>query len=570
MASFSPFDRLPAELRVKIHVEILGASKVITPVEGGNTTLNGDCLLQPGTTALSTKPRLHTAILRTNKLIFKESLDVLYSDRTVRINIEQLRNLLCNKNFRDNVERIEIEAEVDDCTKEPGISTFAPTLLQLQALPQTPSIVILSDRLGLIEGIEDGLIDNTEEGYVTVREFVRRTHLGQAVCTDIGRFSLCGKFKDIQIVHQKLVRMWPEVVNTPAGYHVRSDVHAAIRAARLWPWFLRVPTWAAQTSLRRWVGLYDDILRLVRGSITYQSVNGEELSLLRRFSYSLRRPSRQYYTGNGDLLLHELKPSEASSSLEAATDLISINIAGYYAEVSRDRNVDPPRLCAAHWADVDGGMHTLDIMGTHWSSALRGEVNAHYLCHPLTNDHFTETLMVRAFLRSRTTHARWPTADEMRPDEVRQIYLLHLAIYSGLRDDEERQVMDPWSLQLLKRYLLAARLVHADELKNTTLRDTRLAMCCSYSLLMMEDGPRDGFLTNCGILIREDEPVDELDEDLVRNLSWKYNGVIVHFWRTIVRESLGAWQDEGGVTMRCLEVLELESRQDQTVQAAAA
>lgn len=248
MASFSPFIGLPAEVRVKIYDRIFGASEVITPVKGGNTTLNGYCLLQPGATAFSTKPRLHTAILRASKLIYKESLDVLYKNRTVRGNIEQVRDLLCNKTFRDHVGRIEIEAEVDDCTKEPRIRTFAPTLLQLQALPRNPSIVILSDRLGLI--------DNTGEGYVTVREFVRRTYLGQALCTDIGRFSLSGRFKDIQILHRKLVKMWPEVVNAPNDYYVCGDVQAVIEATPLHPWLLRVPAWAAQTSLRRWVGLY--------------------------------------------------------------------------------------------------------------------------------------------------------------------------------------------------------------------------------------------------------------------------------------------------------------------------
>lgn len=216
-------------------------------------------------------------------------------------------------------------------------------------------------------------------------------------------------------------------------------------------------------------------------------------------------------------------------------------------------------------------MHTLDIMCTHAMSAVRGEVNAHYLSHPVVTDSLAETSEVRAFLRSHQPHRIWRAANDLSPEEIRQIYLLYLCFDNlGAPGPEEQQAMDRWSLQLLKHYLLAARRVHAKKVKNATLQDVRLAMRCLYTLLRRVENIGELPLDRHRELKHGDDPTNELDTRLVRHLAWGYNGILVHFWRTIVQESLGECQDRRRVAIRCLEVLNLQSRQGQADQAAAA
>lgn len=125
-------------------------------------------------------------------------------------------------------------------------------LLQLQTLTRIQSITILSDDWApFYEGRSD---------IFTVQEFTDHTGLGNATCVDIGRFQLNGMFSHIQIADRKLVKMWSEVVST-TDYDVYADVLAVINANHSCVRMPNVVIWAAQTSLRRWVGLYQEVFR---------------------------------------------------------------------------------------------------------------------------------------------------------------------------------------------------------------------------------------------------------------------------------------------------------------------
>jgi hypothetical protein len=376
MASLGALNEMPPELRILIYQGIFGPTQVITPIKGAKAKLRGDQLLQPGAKALFEKSHIHTRILGTNKTIYREAVHILYHKRTVRGNIGQLYDLLPSQTFRENVKMI----EVDDCTEFFLVTCkFGPTLLRLQGLPRNPSIVILSDFLCLA---------GTGLGCHTVREFAMKEHLGEVSCIDVGKFSLSGMFKDIQIINRRLVKMWPEVMNTPNDYNARSDILALINASPLALQLLRVPAWAAQTSLRRWIGLAD-VLTLGPGDLEnlVESLEGEERTLLSRFLASMGPTTAPLPRRS----LSTLRPGDSPDTLEEATNFISINMAGYYAETYTNR---PMKILAAHWATTDGGMHTFEAMGMRVLATLNGEVDDHYLPHPVVKGIMVETSQI--------------------------------------------------------------------------------------------------------------------------------------------------------------------------------
>jgi hypothetical protein len=521
MASLGALNNMPPELRILIYQGIFGPTQVITPIKGAaKVKLRGDQLLQPGAKALFKKSRIHTRILGTNKTIYREALHILYQKRTVRGNIRHLYDLLPSRTFRENVKMI----EVDDCTEFFLVTCkFGPTLLRLQGLPRNPSIVILSDFLCLA---------GTGQDFHTVRQFAMKEHLGEVSSIDVGKFSLSGMFKGIQIINRRLVKMWPEVMDTPNDYNARSDILALINASPLALQLRRVPAWAAQTSLRRWIGLAD-VLNL--GPVDLEnllaSLEAEEQTLLSRLLVSIRftaplpRP-----------ILSTLRPGDSPDTLEAATNSISINMAGYGAE---SYTTQPIKILAAHWAATDGGMHTFEAMGMRVLAALNGEVNDHYLPHPVVKGIMVETSQIRALLRRRPPHILWSKADRLSTAEVRQIQLLTAAT-DGRVLDGSQQMMDERSLQLFQRYLLATGLVHVDEANNATLQDTRLSMASILTLAMARRKIRGPFQTMLERYKRHDIPM-WVDEDLVRRMAWQYNWVFVYFWRCIVHEGLSHW-----------------------------
>jgi len=133
------------ELRNMVYDEVFGPTKVIMPMRCSRTALSGDQLLQP---EVYVRTPVQTSILSTSKAIYKEALDMLYRDRTVRDDIVQLLALLRNATFgrfKNLVRRIEIDDELLVFQNHPFTKIlFAPRLLLL--LPQIRSITILSDK----------------------------------------------------------------------------------------------------------------------------------------------------------------------------------------------------------------------------------------------------------------------------------------------------------------------------------------------------------------------------------------------------------------------------------------
>jgi hypothetical protein len=467
--------RLPPELRFMVYQEVLGPTGVITPMMHFQTALSGDQLLQPG---VYIKAQVQTSILTTNKKISEEALETLYRGRIVRGSISELQTLLCNDDFRDLVEEIEID---DHFTKFRNHRFAHMFLLWTQNLPQIRSVTILSDKFAFTQ--------HNGRSYITAREFATMMHLGEATCVDIGRFKLSGKFSYIQIIHRKLVKMWPNVASTPEDYDVYADVLGldSVNDECILSMCNGV-AWAAQTSLRRWVGLYDEFLQFRLDPFLRDKTN-EQRALLGRFVLSTRK-LQHLYPGSSvpsyveymyqsrvrNRLMHTLRPSDDPEMLAWATDLLSVNIAAFIPLRGRRPQAFLQR---AHWAETDGGLHTLDFMKMHLLSARRGNVDAFHVSHPV----FPEILEYTTTIQSSLILADYPRqtlrgeAHDLNPRQIRQLYLLLLAMdhvhYINLG---QQRLVDAWSLRLFQRYLLADPFVHEDEACLATLDDMRLVM----------------------------------------------------------------------------------------------
>jgi hypothetical protein len=113
-------------------------------------------------------------------------------------------------------------------------------------------------------------------------------HLGDATCVDIGRSQLSGTFSQIHIVNRKLVKMWPNVASTPEDYDVYADVLGLDSVNdRCILSMCNGVAWAAHTSLRRWVGLYDELVHAPLDPILVDKTD-EQRALLDRFVLSTR------------------------------------------------------------------------------------------------------------------------------------------------------------------------------------------------------------------------------------------------------------------------------------------
>lgn len=513
-----------------VYDEVFGPTRVITPRRCFKTALAGDQLLQP---EVYVKAPVHTSILATNKRIHSEALDTLYRERVVRGSITEFKTLLHNAGFRDHVRRIEIY----DYFQAFRNHRFAHMLLAwIQTLPQIRSTTILSDRFAFTQ--------HNRRSYITVCEFAAMMQLGEAVCVNIGRFELRGRFSHIRIVHRKLVKMWPDVASTPEDYDVYADVLGLtnLHGECIFEMF-NVALWAAHTSLRRWVGLYDELLRGHFGLDPYLlGKSNEQLALLGRFVHSHRGlqhlnpgssiPSYARYVHESKArhrLVKMLRPSDGPEMLTWATDLLSVNITAFYPSQADDRQA---YLQRTHWADTDGGMHTLDFMKMHMLSALRGDVDALYVSHPV----FPKILEYTAAVQSLLTGVRQQIqgSDDLTSRRIRQFYLLQLAmnIWRYPLGQHQQAVVDDWSLRLFRRYLLADPSVREAEAYRATLEDMRTVMGTILGSFM---SPEPNFHLEAAKLRRMHRPAIGLDPDLVPALAWEYGRLFVKGWRDMLR-----------------------------------
>jgi hypothetical protein len=156
MSPPSFLDKLAPELRVQIYGHIFGTSNTIKPSDSTASLGIDKSELNPAAHIANPQMPLESSILATNKLIFREAIQVLYHNRVIRVTLIDLKHLLQDKDFVANVENVEIA----DCVNGMKSVNLSGILNKLQELPRIGSIVILS-RSGQFENRADCRLSTT-------------------------------------------------------------------------------------------------------------------------------------------------------------------------------------------------------------------------------------------------------------------------------------------------------------------------------------------------------------------------------------------------------------------------
>jgi len=365
-------DKLSVEVRCIIYGYVFGPCDAITPTRRLTRKLSGSGKMRDRR-ALPPKlnedlalpeRRIHTKILVVNKKIYKEAISVLFATRAVRGSIVRMHELLQSRNdgFLNHVRWVHIS----NCNKERSSFGFSKTLGALHGLPLIRSIIVLSDCLTEVDHDSDADFIGT-----TVVEFAMWAMLGPIVCVGIGAYKLENKLPKVWIVNQELVDLWPAVHNTPADYDGLVDAIATIDSLGASVFGYNVPVWASQTSLRCWVDIQQQFLRLRTSGkwleLTAKSLAGlldsatDEVRIHHFFS-KLEDATRLSIAtfpllASGKHVLKDLNRSDPSELLNEAREFLASNIAAC-KEVSC-HVTDHPRLilCPATWfADRDDKM----------------------------------------------------------------------------------------------------------------------------------------------------------------------------------------------------------------------
>jgi hypothetical protein len=244
-------EKLSPETRLSIYSHVFGPSLVIKP-SGSDTALGMKARSPEDTVYLQeTETHLNPSILATSKFIYNEALPVLYKDKIVRGTTRDFEQLLENSDFTERARHIKIA----DCISTYRDADFHAILCRLQSLPKLRSLAILSDCLY-------SFCQNGRSRLCMIPRFCEEANLGEATCVAIGRYQLHSKFSKCQLVHRRLVQLWPGVKSTPADYDPFQDFEC-MRAK--WPPrgnsqdFAR---WYLQTSLRCWIGMAEVVRRV--------------------------------------------------------------------------------------------------------------------------------------------------------------------------------------------------------------------------------------------------------------------------------------------------------------------
>ncbi|KAK3665991.1 hypothetical protein LTR22_002993 [Elasticomyces elasticus] len=320
---------------------------------------------------------ISTALAATCRRIHDEVLELFYDTKTMRLTVTELDTALSTDSFTSFARCVQLI----DCVRTPSPAKLRNVLYKTLLLPRIKVVTIAADCLAYGENLVKKEItdedwwdrrddepdmpdyqDVTPGSQMSVRRFMRKIGLGEVVCIDMGRYRLSGAFEKVQILHTKLLRMWPEVAATPEGYDAFAvakglieewDIHDARHCSA-------VLAWVAHTSLQLFVGLLE--------ASAYETLQGEELSFDDPdYKYKKYRPevfmeSMKIVPGYldfrpKDLLsvpVHKLSAHQDPALLEFWTEQISLNIATCRDPV--ETSEEPLYVDARpHWCELEGG-----------------------------------------------------------------------------------------------------------------------------------------------------------------------------------------------------------------------
>ncbi|KAK4961930.1 hypothetical protein LTR10_002423 [Elasticomyces elasticus] len=355
-------DRLSAEIRRHIYGFVLGCS---------------DFAKRPGPDDYPNKS-ISITLAATCRKIHDEVLELFYDTRTIRLTVIELDDVLTADSFTSYARCVQLI----DCVRTPSPAKLRNVLYKTLLLPKIKAVTIAADCLAYGEGLVKKEI--TDEDWWTRRDdepempdyqdvtlgsqmigrrFARQAGLGEVTCVDMGRYKLTGAFEKVQVLHTKLLRMWPAVAATPKDYDA-----FAIAKALIEEWDIhdtRTPsavlTWVAHTSLKLFVGL---LQASKTGNYTKEDVaHGDPRYKYRWYCPVVFMQSIKSIPGYMESRLpkdfmhvpiHTLGAHHDSALLEFWTEQLSLNIATCREPVETAE--EPLYLDARpHWCELEGG-----------------------------------------------------------------------------------------------------------------------------------------------------------------------------------------------------------------------
>lgn len=558
----SPLFKLPPELRNRIYGYVFGGEGVMLP--DITSSAWAGCASQwdiddydndedwlPGP---DQDRAVQTSILSVCQIVNAEAIEVLYDTKIIRGWPIDLDVMLESNEVNSRVRRIEITGLLDflDSPSPHGKMRHAQHLRdlleRLQRLPRVRSILILSDCL-------TSELYRLQDSWITVMDFVWKSGVGPATCVNVGRYQLHGKFQGVQIVNSKLVEMWPSVRDTPENYDGFNDALAIIKNLGSSIEVPNVSTWASHTSLRCWVDIQQQFLglslsgewaRLVEeaDSRPLFDVDEDYTDDMLKYDFfrdtaceAVRTPVTDYYLlRSRDHVLRRLGPNDSSDVLDAVSQFMAVNIAGYnhYTDhplFRSEREWRPIEWKAKGDSTKNAG---LEYMAGQQSIALSGGASNEFVLDP-SLEHFPPALnlierkVFSAWIQE-FDFKRW--MDGTRPSiatplQTKQLTYLHLAVlqpFSLDSDDQHRR--DNWSKGLLGRYMTASGRLSQDVVSCASLADLRMVISIVLNIF---DADRDGDYVR--LFSSTTALPSSFDNDVYPGLAWRYGKLLTDVFK---------------------------------------
>ncbi|CZT15014.1 uncharacterized protein RCC_00927 [Ramularia collo-cygni] len=333
-------DRLSAELRICIYEHVFGPAAraqriwVKKPSKSPDQLRaedERDIVTLSGSIPPAELQMIDTNIFAVNRLIHNESIEAFYDNKIISASFVELGRLF-NLGYPPPLFR---DVEIKSCHLPFPSGSVRSLLQKTSVLSRLRSLTIRSDYLARTR---------PESEHTTVRQFVESNGLGNVICTDIGKFTLTGRFSnsstfgDITFINNKILQMWPRVAQTPDDFNVHKEVWDQMKDCEAVTSASNLLTWATHRSLRLWIGMIQRCALIAPGG-SMEDIPIDEAVELVQFCESVV----------GTMVIpigipiHKLGPTDHPEILEEVTEMVAENIQTYRVDGPEGTRYREPR-----------------------------------------------------------------------------------------------------------------------------------------------------------------------------------------------------------------------------------
>lgn len=408
--------------------------------------------------------RVSTEVFAVNKLISAESLEAFYDNTVISATFEEFESLTRLLYTCPLIRDVEILS----CNSKPYPDGYIPGLLiATQSLQRLKSFTIISDFL---------TPTGNSEGHTTVRQFAADLCLGPVICTDIGKYKLCGQLDGITFAHEQLLQMWPQVTNTPEEFDALDQVRAVLSESSLNAVLSNIMAWGAHTSLRIWVGLLQQFSdRLLEENID-PSAGLFELGAFKDSLVGEIVLPRNFQ-------LRELGTSDNTVLLERVTEMFSVNIQSYVLTLTDEEDV----IMRPRWVEL-GNESEIERQVTYQAKRREAFDDFFAMEDPIDGHRWDYGTMIDELLREtmvKSVHGMEEILGATK-EAMHSIFKLHyalgLVVSPTTYDADQTVAFKKWSMGLLRRHIYLARVEEAGLLNQAPLWLLRTVLNVAFGM----------------------------------------------------------------------------------------